>query len=371
MYNLIPYMTLSILFICIAWLLLKTSHFYKTQSNIHSQTKFETIDGLRGFLALGVFFHHAAISQQYFRTGSWAITEEYPLYHFAAKGGVSLFFMITGFLFWTKVISTKGQINTSHFFKSRINRLVPLYFFHVFIIIILAFKVQEFQLLEQPIILIKNILSWLAFGILKQPNINQVLNTYTMDAGVIWTLAYEWAFYVSLPLLACFWRGRSFFLMIVIIVSYGFLVPDVTNIKLFAYGMVAAYLVQNFSLQAIVMTRGCSVIACILLILAYQVTYLKVELFFLFFILIVYGNPLFGILTSKPAKLLGIISYSIYLMQGAVIYIVFHTINRYSLISELQPPAFLLATALCGTLLIVISAMTYRFVEAPFLLRRS
>ena len=371
MYNLIPYITLSIWFICVAWLLLKTSHFYKTQSNLHSQTKFETIDGLRGFLALGVFFHHAAISQQYFRIGSWEITEEYPLYHFAASVGVSLFFMITGFLFWTKVIASNGQINTTHFFKSRINRLVPLYFFHVFIIIILAFSVQDFQLFEQPIILSKNILSWLAFGILKQPDINQALHTYAMDAGVIWTLAYEWAFYVALPLLACFWRGRSFFLMIVVIVSYGFLVPDVTNIKLFAYGMVAAYLVQNFSLQTIVMTRWCSLIACLLLILAYQVMHFKAELFFLFFMLVVYGNPLFGILTSTPAKLLGTISYSIYLLQGAVIYMVFHVINRYSFISELQPPAFLLATALCGTLLIVISAMTYRFVEAPFLVRSS
>lgn len=275
--------------------------------------------------------------------------------------------MITGFLFWTKVITSNGQINTTNFFKSRINRLVPLYFFHVLIITILACSVNEFQLFERPIILAKNILSWLAFGILGQPDINQAHHTFTIDAGVVWTLAYEWTFYVALPLLACFWRGRSFFLIIFVIFSYGFLVPDIGNIKLFAYGMIAAYLVQNFSLQDIVMKRWFSIIACILLILAYQVTNFKAELFFLFFMLVVYGNPLFGILTSTPAKLLGTISYSIYLLQGAVIYIVFHAINRYSFISELEPPAFLLATALCGTLLIIISAITYRFVESPFL----
>jgi len=178
------------------------------------------------------------------------------------------------------------------------------------------------------------------------------------------------AFYLALPLLACFWRGRSFFLIIVVIVGYGFIVPNIGNIKLFAYGMVAAYLVQNFNLQAILMKRGFSLIACILMILAYQVTHFKAELFFLFFMLVVYGNPLFGIFTSTPAKFLGTISYSIYLLQGAVIYMVFHAINRYSLISELQPPVFLLATALCGTLLIVISAMTYRFIESPFLAKR-
>lgn len=66
MHNLIPYIALSIWFTCVAWLLLKSSLFYKTQSNIHTKTKFETIDGLRGFLALAVFFHHAARSVSIF-----------------------------------------------------------------------------------------------------------------------------------------------------------------------------------------------------------------------------------------------------------------------------------------------------------------
>lgn len=374
MRNLIFYISFSGCFICIAWLLLKSSWFYQKLFKDQAKSRFETIDGLRGFLALAVFVHHAVISQQFFRTGLWELTKEYPLYHFATTLGVSLFFMITGFLFWTKVLVADGKLNTINFFNSRISRLAPLYVFHTMLVIIIAFAVSDFALLEPPSMLAKNVLSWLAFGILGQPDINQVKNTFMIDAGVVWTLAYEWAFYCALPLMACFHKGRSFLLILSIIFSYGLLVPEISSITLFAYGMIAAYLVYNFGSQNFMQNRWFALIGGVLLLLAYQVSgqYHQFQklLFFLFFMLVVYGNPFFGILTSLPAKLLGTISYSIYLLQGAVLFIVLHFIDRYYTIAGMDPLACMVSTALCGIFLIILSANTYRFIEYPFLVRK-
>lgn len=368
--NSVSYFALSAWFICVAWLLFKSSKFYQALLNGQEKTRFETLDGLRGFLALAVFIHHAVIYQHYFQTGNWEITKQYPLYHFAADFGVSLFFMITGFLFWTKVLTSEGKLNTTNFFKSRLNRLVPLYVFHVLVVLVLAFYVRDFHLWERPLILAKNVLSWLAFGILGAPDINQALDTRTFDAGVTWTLAYEWAFYVALPLLACFWRGRGFALIIFTIFSYGFLVPQITSITLFAFGMIAAYLVHNFVHHDFLKNRWFALSACLLMLLAYHVNIpLRHLLFFIFFLLVVYGNPIFGILTFISTKLLGTVSYSIYLLQGSVLFITLHLIDRYVSVSSMEPFAFLLATTLCGTLLIAISTLSYRFIEHPFLVR--
>jgi peptidoglycan/LPS O-acetylase OafA/YrhL len=67
-----------------------------------------TIDGLRGLLALAVFFHHTAIWHQYLITGEW----RFPPSRFYANlgpAGVSMFFMITGYLFWSQTLKAKGR----------------------------------------------------------------------------------------------------------------------------------------------------------------------------------------------------------------------------------------------------------------------
>ena len=38
---------------------------------ITASTRVESFDGLRGFLALSVFFHHSAVYQQYLHYGIW------------------------------------------------------------------------------------------------------------------------------------------------------------------------------------------------------------------------------------------------------------------------------------------------------------
>jgi peptidoglycan/LPS O-acetylase OafA/YrhL len=95
----------------------------------------QTIDGLRGFLALGVFFHHAAIYHQYLLTGDWALPPS-RFYANLGQGGVSVFFMITGYLFWTQVLKAKGRLNLLKLYIGRTFRIVPLYLLLAFFVLL-------------------------------------------------------------------------------------------------------------------------------------------------------------------------------------------------------------------------------------------
>src|SRR5579864_2584871 len=67
-----------------------------------------TIDGLRGFLALGVFFAHGSGYYVYMKTGYWGAG---PSVFFNQLGsiGVALFFIITSYLFWGKAVAASSH----------------------------------------------------------------------------------------------------------------------------------------------------------------------------------------------------------------------------------------------------------------------
>src|SRR5688500_16089594 len=66
--------------------------------------RYGTLDGLRGFLALSVFTFHLVLTRDFLVTGEWEPPRS-RFYSFLGPLGVSLFFMITGFLFWSKLLA--------------------------------------------------------------------------------------------------------------------------------------------------------------------------------------------------------------------------------------------------------------------------
>src|SRR5580658_9307808 len=135
-----------------------------------------TIDGLRGFLALGVVFHHAAVYHQYLQTGEWCLP---PTRFYANLGpiGVAMFFMITGYLFWTQMLKAKGEPNLPKLYVGRVFRIVPLYLVLVAILLLTVGVLTRWQLREAPLALAKHIVNWLAGGVVIGGDINDFAGT--------------------------------------------------------------------------------------------------------------------------------------------------------------------------------------------------
>src|SRR5476651_103111 len=108
-----------------------------------------TIDGLRGFLALGVVFHHAAIYHQYLQTGIWDLP---PSRFYANLGevGVAMFFMITGYLFWAQILKAQGRPNLTKLYVGRVFRIIPLYLLLVAAMLLIVGVLTQWHLREPP-----------------------------------------------------------------------------------------------------------------------------------------------------------------------------------------------------------------------------
>jgi peptidoglycan/LPS O-acetylase OafA/YrhL len=87
------------------------------------------------------------------------------------------------------------------------------------------------------------------------------------------------------------------------------------------------------------------------------------------FLVVLYGNDGFGLLRTPGARFLGTISYNLYLIHPIVLYAGFHLANHFFPVTSLSAPHLWLLALACGMALVCISAVTYRFVEHPWLLR--
>lgn len=120
-----------------------------------SPTRFETIDGLRGFLAICVFIHHSNVWYKYLHTGNW-VAPNSNLFNQLGQTGVTFFFMISSFLFVKILIDFNGvNYDWKSFFIKRFFRLAPLHFFIT--IIIIVFIQSNWMINTSYIVLIKNI----------------------------------------------------------------------------------------------------------------------------------------------------------------------------------------------------------------------
>jgi peptidoglycan/LPS O-acetylase OafA/YrhL len=119
------------------------------------------------------------------------------------------------------------------------------------------------------------------------------------------------------------------------------------------------------------LAAGGAVVAAACLIVVYQAYPSMVSfavVFFPIFLIAAAGNTLGGILTNRTARCLGSISYSLYLLHGILFYL---TMNTFKASGRLSLPevfywAALVLAAIAATLL---SALTYRWIEFPFLSR--
>jgi peptidoglycan/LPS O-acetylase OafA/YrhL len=345
----------------------------------NTATRYETIDGLRGFLAIGVFIHHTTIWHQYLQKGIWNVPKSH-LYTLLGQGSVSLFFMITSFLFVSKILNAKdGQFNLKHFFISRLYRLTPLYLFTIITLIVIVMSVTNWQLNVSWLTFLHSIISWALFSIFGNPSINNSDFTTFVNAGVVWSLPYEWLFYFFMPILYMLvWRKKISIIFILLsvgfltffFIKYGFIWY---HLLCFVSGAIGPILINFFPIYKKLNRYLASVIifVCLFFIGKFDTSHKLVCIILLaiVFTLIAVGNDMFGLLKNASLKLLGEICYSTYLLHGIILFVLFHFILKEGNIKQYSSLQYCSLIFLVTPLVVVVSYFAFKFIEEPFMKR--
>jgi len=332
--------------------------------------RFKSIDGIRGFLALAVFFHHALITYHWKLSGEWEAPPNHVYENFGSVG-VGIFFMITGFLFIGK-LSSGRKVNWIRLYESRLFRIVPLYLFALTAISLTVLVKTEFSLSVSRSQLSFDYLKWFLFH---GGEINDFNDTKKIIAGVDWTLRYEWLFYLSLPLVALIMRcGVLAFSAFGLIIFTLFLLPlniltfDTSYLIYFFIGGCVS-LIQKRSEPKRSKPSPIKHDLLALLLIAYAVaiaaplSLTQIGTLGCFFYLIANGSSLFKLLHLPTARVLGEISYSIYLLHGLVLYLCFSLLFSIPAVWDAQ--RFMLLLPLLSIIVVILAIVTFKLIEAP------
>jgi len=346
--------------------------FYRRELAADAGRRELSLDGLRGIAALMVVMHHAAMFRNSLRTGEWGNTGS-PVLLACGPGGVHLFFMLTAFLFWSKARAAAGKLKIAKLWRGRVYRIGPLYFFSVALIMTIAIgtgkvRVGAGLLKSAGKLLGMGLIPWGQIGGFKIGDIN---------AGVVWTLWYEWGFYLALPFIAWFAMGRRVFWLAAATYAAAFCAQFWLGIStqpalVFMLGMLCPVLLDNEPLRVQLRSPVAAVIAfAAMLLLAISNPAPLLSFRFAFsmfpiFLVAAAGNNFGGLLVQPALRCLGAISYSLYLLHGIVFYVLINLLKAagHAALPEISYWAIAATTAIA---LSAFCAATYRWIEFPFL----
>lgn len=371
MNNLNPLFALIILLIaCLTTYLINLK--YKIN---HTSSRFESVDGLRGFLAISVFISHSSTWYRYIQKEEWS--NDYNLYSQLGSVSVAFFFMISSFLFVSKLLNSREKgFNWKTFFISRFFRLVPMYYLSVFLIVLFVMIISDWKLKAGLFEFLQEIFFWGTFTVIHGSSINGFDFTYIINAGVVWSLPYEWLFYFSLPVISLLILKKKpsvFYLLISVFYMGCYFYLHKFNLQhmlSFGGGALAAILVK-YEFTKNLENTFFSVVILVCLVLIGQIEESKNMqcklLITIVFVLVSSGNTLFGILKSPILKLLGEISYSTYLLHGIILFAVFYFGFGLENAKKLTPLQYCLIVFLITPIVVIVSFVGYRFIEKPFM----
>jgi peptidoglycan/LPS O-acetylase OafA/YrhL len=365
------------LFVCFALALLLVKITRINRIFPLKQERLSQVDGLRGILAMSVFYHHFTVFYQWRHTGLWTSPPS-NFYSLLGPFGVVVFFMITGFLFFGKIKAVRGHMDFNKFYVSRLFRLYPVFLLSVFAMYIVALCKTHFKL-NGP--LFDPLDSWFFF---QQAAINGIGETGAFNASVQWTLTYEWFFYLLLPIVAYFWRKLDLspwviFYLAVIMLYFRYApctIPivglDSSLLAPFALGGLVSEVSRIKIVRTHANTTTTTVLLGILLAVflsnwstAYSMSaYIVLAVMFL---PICAGNNFFGFLNSGPMVFLGEISYDIYLFHGIVNYSLYVLILPGVMDGNISQARLFWFMLLATVVTVAVSSLAHFLVERPFL----
>jgi peptidoglycan/LPS O-acetylase OafA/YrhL len=332
------------------------------------------IDGLRGYVALAVLGHHFTLWMQLTRFGlGWTD----PQAHFLKQlgtGAVGLFFMVTGLVFYPRVLAGFRDTHWVGVLITRVFRIVPMVAIVLLVATVIVVARTGASLDSRyPFSAFQWLTTW------DQPALLGYANSGRINASVLWSLRFEWLFYL-LVLPACavlrdLTRGRysSWIVPVMLLILCmpfrlaNLPVPVLPYLPLFAIGMLAFEVQQREHLASRLRGGRVGVAASasllIGMVIAPSPTTYAIPFFAFFFICVACGNSLGGILRTQAALVLGECSYSIYLLHGVVLSLLFVDLApETAAIPSFALPALIPVAAVAITL---VAAFTYRSIERP------
>ncbi|MBY0369872.1 acyltransferase [bacterium] len=385
-----------------AHFLTRQSPFFREKTQGAAPGEIVPLNSLRGILAFSVFFSHVAVSYGFWRTGVWVSPNSYFLEQLAAVP-VLLFFYLSGFLFWSKLMTAHESgkpFAWARFFRSRFCRMVPAYLVSFGVVLFIVSLRAQGDWKESFPKIAGEIARWVTFGIPDGtfPAINQDPHSQIINAAVTWTLRYEWLFIFSLPLL--FWfaaKHRLLALMPLLAAVYFILRRPVFGTAIadgtagwyvhtilgfltflgsgFGGGMLTAYFLRLCKNKAWLKHPAVTVVllASLCGLFYGPIPWLSLPLhrtlLLLVFMPIAAGNTVFGFLEWRTTRALGLISYSIYLFHGIVLYTVTTAVNQFYPIAEMEFSAYWLVATIAATTTVFLSAWVFRGIEYPSMQR--
>jgi peptidoglycan/LPS O-acetylase OafA/YrhL len=336
------------------------------------------VDGLRGYLALSVMMHHFIIWLQVTRLGGDWTAPTIKFFNSMGAGGVALFFMVTGLVFYPRILGGLTSTDWKAVYISRIFRIYPLLIVSlVLIAAIIVFRVG-FPSANIWSSQLSVIVAWL--GCWGEPPIFGYSDSGRINAYVLWTLWYELVFYVAaLPILALlrqvtrrllpsWWIPIGVCIFSLIAREFLPALSIFQFLPLFALGMLAFELRSRPRIATYLASRLASVVAVVLLALSAVFTawpyYLPQLLAYgLFFVCVGCGNDFWGLLSTRGARILGECSFPIYLLHGLLLDILFvDVIPRFEVGSILL---IICAMPLIAACIVLMSGALHLFVERP------
>lgn len=362
---------LGALCFALAAIVIRLVPFYARET-AETPARFGQMDGLRGFLALIVVACHAISYKDWAATKQWR--SDAPIYTPAGSSAVMLFFMMTGFLFWMKAIEGKGRLDVRRLYLGRIRRLVPLYAVAVPLTFLYVGLRTDWALQVPTRTFVTEVGRWVVFGLPGFSTLNGFPGTRLTNPAV-WTLAFEWDFYILLPVLAWFAFPRRFVWLAAGLVGLTLAFPQRAVIVNFVFGMAAAHVVHEGWASAVRRSPWFAlVVAAGLLSLGLLpfTEYGVVQSLVVFpaFLCVVSDNPATRFFEMRPAKAIGAASYSLYLLHCPAFYGLLFALEGVVDVGSLPPTAYwLLVFALVPSVLAV-AFVTFRWIEWPAMTAR-
>lgn len=357
---------------------------------------FENLDGLRFFCFLSVFLFHSFITD-------FAQIKAAPAYKLIKHDifgngflGVNFFFVLSGFLITYLLIQEKkinGRINIPNFWLRRILRIWPLYFACVF------FGFVIFPLAKQYMggTSTETANPWYyIFFINNFDYIKKGLPDAT-GLGVLWSVAIEEQFYLTWPIILSFFPVKKFWIPFSVIIGGSLLFRAFNDVPILhemhtlscigdmAIGATGAWLILERPrfLRFINHLPKTAIIIIYLILIAiflfrddFMLTTYITRVFERSFISIIMllvileqcyaKNSFFKMSNLRIPSRLGIVTYGLYCIHFIVISITNSITNVIGLNKQVWEVIFL-ETGAALVLTIIISLLSFKYFEAPFL----